>query len=271
MGKEEQVEEREVLESIFPEEITGSSPSPELLIRPKTDLHTARESPEIHLTPGPDISETEFRIDVKLDLPGKPSDDSAEPPSFVLAVRYPDEYPDEAPHLDMLAPTTASASASAAPVPSHPHFSVGEDREALLAGLADTIQENLGIAMVFTLVSALKEAAEQLIQDREDAAQRVVEERAREAERRENAKFHGTPVTPETFLRWREGFLAEMEERRAREEEERLAELKKAKIREPVKLTGKQLWQQGLVGKVDEGDDEDGVLADGVEQLKVEG
>ncbi|TFB04142.1 hypothetical protein CCMA1212_003480 [Trichoderma ghanense] len=227
MGREEQVEEREVLESIFPDEIT-------------------------------DISETEFRIKVTLDIPGE--DDNPEPPHFLLSVRYPDDYPDAAPHLDILSSPSS---------PPHPHFSVSEDRDKLLADLADTITENLGMAMVFTLYSSLKEAAEQLIQDRKDAAERAREEEQLAAEREENKKFHGTPVTPETFMKWREGFLKEMEEKRLREEEERLAEMKKARIKEPVRLTGRQLWERGLAGKGEEEDEEEG-LADGVEQLKVE-
>ncbi|KAL7786252.1 ubiquitin-conjugating enzyme/RWD-like protein [Trichoderma ceciliae] len=230
MGREEQVEEREVLESIFPEEIT-------------------------------DISQTEFRIKVALDIPGEEAPEDEEPPSFLLSVRYPDEYPDVAPRLDIIAPPNA---------PFHPHFNVGDDRDLLLANLGDTIQENLGMAMIFTLYSTLKEAAEQLVQDRKDVEAKVKEEEQLAAEREENKKFHGTPVTPETFLKWRDDFFREMEEQRTRDEEERLAELKKAKVKEPVKLTGRQLWEKGLAGKVEEDEDEEGVLADGVEQLKVE-
>jgi hypothetical protein len=154
--------------------------------------------------------------------------------------------------------------------PRHPHFSVADDKTQLLQGLEETIQENLGIAMIFTVVTALKENAEQLITDRRGEAAKLREEKLLEAEREENKKFQGTPVTPETFLKWREGFLKEMEDERIRAEEERLAELKKAKVKEDKKLTGKQLWERGLVGKVDEGDEEDGVLAEGVEALKVE-
>ena len=123
--------------------------------------------------------------------------------------------------------------------------------------------------MVFTLYSSLKEAAEQLIQDRKAAEEKAREEEQLAAEREENKKFHGTPVTPETFMKWREGFLKEMEEKRLREEEERLAEMKKARIKEPVRLTGRQLWERGLAGKGEEEEEEEG-LADGVEQLKVE-
>ncbi|CAJ2513320.1 Uu.00g014390.m01.CDS01 [Anthostomella pinea] len=233
MGKEEQVEEREVLDSIFPDEIT-------------------------------DISETEYRITIKLNLPEVEDVDADSPENdevaMILHVKYPEAYPDEAPALD-LSPANSGAS--------HPRFSVAADKEYLLRHLDDTIQENLGMAMVFALVTELTEAAEQLVAERRAETQRAHEEVLRAAEREENKKFHGTPVTPETFLQWREGFLKEMEELRAREEEERLAELKKARVKEPVKLTGRQLWERGLVGKIDEGEDDE-PLADQVDKLKLE-
>lgn len=167
------------------------------------------------------------------------------------------------PHLEIQAIPNA---------PTHPHFSVAEDREQLLAGLDETIQENMGMAMVFTIVSTLKDAAEQIIQDRKDVIAKAHEEEKLAAEREENKKFEGTRVTPETFLKWREGFLKEMAEKRAREEEERLAELKKAKVKEPVKLTGRQLWERGLAttGDEEEGEDEDGAPAEAMQKLKVE-
>ncbi|KAI0012919.1 RWD-domain-containing protein [Xylariaceae sp. FL0662B] len=242
MGKEEQAEEREVLDSIFPEEIT-------------------------------DISDSEYRIAVTLDPPhdggGGDDDGSSEPPTLILHVRYPENYPDEAPILDLSAPQNQNGgNNNATPPRPHPHFAVAADKAQLLHVLDGTVQENLGMAMIFTVVSALKEAAEQLIADRREAAARVREEALLEAERAENQKFHGTPVTPDTFARWRDGFLREMEEQRRREEEERLAELKKARVKEPARLTGKQLWERGLVGKGDEGDEDD-APAEQVEKLKI--
>ncbi|KAI0197780.1 RWD domain-containing protein [Astrocystis sublimbata] len=230
MGREEQIEEREVLDSIFPEEIT-------------------------------DISDTEYRIAVKLD-PAEydtPEGEESEPPTIILHVRYPDAYPDEAPILDLSPPANA---------PPHPRFSVSADKDALLKGLDATIEENLGMAMVFTLVTTLTELAEQLMTDRKDAVNRVREEAALAAEREENKKFHGTPVTPETFLKWRDDFRREMEENRQREEEERLAELKKARVKEATRLTGRQLWERGLAGKGDE-EELDEPPTEQVEKLKV--
>ncbi|KZZ96031.1 Ubiquitin-conjugating enzyme/RWD-like protein [Moelleriella libera RCEF 2490] len=252
MGRDEQIEEREVLESIFPEEIT-------------------------------DLSETEFQITIKLDVGGDSSEAAAAAgddeeaaaaggegdaaaPAFLLQVRYTDEYPDAAPHLDLLAPGGPAAHP-------HQHFSIGEDRELLLARAHETVQENLGMAMVFAVVSTVKEAAEQLIQDRRDVVAAAREEAALAAEREENKKFHGTQVTPETFWAWRDGFLRELADRARRDEEDRLAELKRARVKEePVRLTGKQLWQGGLASAADEdeGGDDDGVPVDGVEKLAVD-
>ncbi|KAI1410778.1 RWD-domain-containing protein [Hypoxylon sp. FL1857] len=231
MGREEQVEEREVLDSIFPDEIT-------------------------------DISDTEYRISIKLDLPDDDhngDDEAPEPPTLVLYVRYPENYPDEAPILDLSPPQNATP---------HPHFSVAADKDQLLKGLEDTIQENIGMAMIFTLVTTLKEEAEQLITKRKEETAKAHEEALLAAEREENKKFHGTPVTPETFMKWREGFLKEMEEKQRKEEEEKLAELKKAKVKEPVRLTGRQLWERGLVGKGDD-EDEDSIPTEQVQELKI--
>ncbi|KAG8675237.1 Protein gir2 [Fusarium poae] len=227
MGREDQVEEREVLESIFPEEIT-------------------------------DISETEFRVSVALDIP---DEEDKEPPSMLLQVRYPEDYPEKPPHLDILTPPNAI---------SHEHFNVAEDRDQLLASLDETIQENLGMAMIFAIVSTLKDNAEQLIQERKDVITRAHEEAAQAAEAEENKKFHGTRVTPETFIKWREGFIKEMEEKRQQEEDDRLAEMKKAKVKEPARLTGRQLWERGLASKGDDDEEDDDMPVEGVEKLKVE-
>lgn len=180
---------------------------------------------------------------------------------MLLHVRYPEAYPDVAPHLDLSPPQNNST---------HPFFSVAGDKHQLLDDLQATVDENLGMAMVFTLVSTIKEAAEQLVLERKEVMVKAQEERAAAAEREENKKFQGTPVNPETFMKWRKDFLQEMEDIRTREEDERLAELKKARVKEAIKLTGRQIWERGLAGKGDEGDEDDVPgLEDGVEKLKV--
>ena len=177
-------------------------------------------------------------------------------------MRYPEDYPDKAPNLELSAPQNA---------PAHEYFNVADDKEQLLEGLAETIEENLGMAMVFTLVSTLKEAAEQLVVERREVTEKAREEALLEAERKENQKFHGTLVTPEVFIKWRENFLKEMEEIRLKEEEEKAAESKKTKTKEPVKITGKQLWETGLAGRADqEGEEDDSMIpTEGIESIKI--
>jgi len=128
------------------------------------------------------------------------------------------------------------------------------------------------MAMIFTLVSSLKDCAEMLIAERQNAAQAEREVALKKAEEEENAKFHGTPVTRETFLAWRKKFVAEMEEAERKRQEEAIAEDKKKKgVKEEVRLTGKQLWERGLAGKgeeEEEEDEKDGL--EGMDKLKIE-
>lgn len=181
---------------------------------------------------------------------------------MVLTVRYPEDYPDKAPNLD-LSPADDGAA-------KHPMFNVAEDKDELLKALEPVIEENLGMAMVFTLVTTLKDEAEQIVERRKQDALRAHEEVLAAAEREENKKFHGTPVTRETFLQWREGFIKEMEEDQRREEEERAAEMKKARIKDPTKLTGRQLWERGLAkGEEVEDAEDDAAPTDEMEKLKV--
>ena len=182
---------------------------------------------------------------------------------IILGVQYPPNYPDEPPRLDLSAPPNARK---------HQWLDIQEDKAGLLDSLQPTIEENLGMAMVFTLVSSLKDGAESLIAERRHAAQAEREAALRKAEEEENAKFHGTPVTRETFLAWRENFMADMEEaERKRQEEAIMEDKKKRGVREEVRLTGRQLWERGLAGKGDdEEEEEEGDGLEGAGKLKIE-
>jgi hypothetical protein len=269
MGREEQVEEREVLDSIFPDEIQGGSKSNPLQSYGELGCLSPQYiqlfSYQISLTQSTDISETEYRISVLLDIINDDGDES-QPPTILLQVKYPEAYPEEPPILDLLPVPNASV---------HPYFSVVGDKATLLGDLKDTIEENMGMAMIFTLYSTLKDNAEQLVADRQAKARHEHEQKLLAAEREENKKFHGTPVTPETFKAWREGFRKEMEEQRVKEDDaEEAAEKKRNRGKDAViQLTGKQLWERGLAGKVDEDeieDDDDSTLVEGVEKINVE-
>ncbi|KAF2832959.1 RWD-domain-containing protein [Ophiobolus disseminans] len=236
MGTEDQQEEREVLESIFPDEIT-------VLIASRAD-----------------VSETEFRILVKLD-DGRHEDDESEEeqPTIILNVQYPPNYPDEAPRLDITQPPNA---------PKHIYLDIQEDKSRLLSSLTETIEENLGMAMIFTLVTVLKDSAELLITERQNAKQALADMAAAKLEEEENKKFQGEAVTRESFLAWRNRFYKEQEDGDKKAQEDKELEDKKARVKkEEKKMTGRELWEKGLVGKVeDEDDEEDGV---DIEKLKI--
>lgn len=235
MGIDEQKEEREVLDSIFPDEIT-------------------------------DISETSYRISIALDLPNHapPLSDEDDVLTLLLNVSYPDTYPDVAPNLDITSPPNA---------PKYSLLDIAADKPQLLDSLGPVIEESLGMAMVFTLVSTLKETAEQLMADRQRQEEEIVAVAARQKEEEENRKFHGEKVTRERFLEWRDKFRAEMEEkdRMKREEEEGELKGKRTVKVEEKKLSGRQLWESGLVKKGDDeiGEGEVDGIANGVGEMKM--
>ncbi|KAI9891802.1 MAG: hypothetical protein M1814_002367 [Vezdaea aestivalis] len=209
MGLDEQKEEREVLDSIYADEIT-------------------------------DISETQYQIAIPLDVTIEDGDES-EPPTIVLQVTYPPTYPDVAPELALHDPPSASK---------YTHLDLSEDAPSLLAKLTPTIEENIGIQMIFTLASCMKEEAEALIASRQAAVRAAQEAVIAQAEMEENRKFQGETVTRESFTRWRDGFVMERELAKELEkaEEERGKKIEK-------KLTGKELWERGLVGKTGDGEE----------------
>lgn len=133
--------------------------------------------------------------------------------------------------------------------------------------------------MIFTLIQAVKDGAEALVAERVAAAERAVDDRRRQEEAAEEAKFMGEKVTRERFAEWRDRFRALMleeedERRRAREEKEGVAAGggKKGAGGPGEKMTGRELWEKGLVGKAEEdlGEDEAGAVpVGGMEGLKV--
>lgn len=128
------------------------------------------------------------------------------------------------------------------------------------------------MAMVFSLVSTLKDAAETLIQERLDeqaAAREVIRARAEEEE---NRKFVGEAVTKESFLKWRDEFKKEQEdeERRLADEKELEDKKKRGGAKEERKLTGRELFEGGLAGRAGEEEEDEEQLAEILEKNKIE-
>ncbi|EIW60479.1 RWD-domain-containing protein [Trametes versicolor FP-101664 SS1] len=217
MSAEVLAEEFEVLESIYPEELTK-------------------------------LSEREIRIEVEPDDPV----DGIEPLTITLDVEYTDEYPDVLPTFTL-------------------DSTQGELEEAELTHLHDELQrvgeENLGMAMTFTLVTHLRERLSAIMREREERDRHEAAEKERKALEAEEARTRGTPVTVESFKAWKIKFDKELAVKRAREDEERLKGWS-AKEREEyrkalTRLSGRQLFERDQnLAALDEDVDEEGVSVD---------
>lgn len=113
------------------------------------------------------------------------------------------------------------------------------DIEKMQALLEEQVEENLGMAVVYALVTAAQEwLTEKVSADVEvEVDPEIAKKAAEEAEERRLAEMRrlGTPVTPETFAPWKVRFYAELAAARARSQ--------KAKESEG-RITGKQFFLQ---------------------------
>ncbi|OLL24646.1 RWD domain-containing protein 1 [Neolecta irregularis DAH-3] len=175
------------------------------------------------------IADGYFRLRVHLEAPGRP-----EPVIAHLVVLYTAKYPDEAPELVIELDDTDDKL-----------LITDEDKPALLQKLEAIVSENIGMAMIFSIVEGLKEAGTELLEFKRKRATQLEEERqnALYEARPNGSKFRGTPVTRETFMQWRKKFEAEMAALASNaNEEEQTGTLLRLKKQE-VKLTGKQLFE----------------------------
>ncbi|KFO31257.1 RWD domain-containing protein 1 [Fukomys damarensis] len=123
-----------------------------------------------------------------------------------LKFTYSEKYPDEAPLYEIFSQENL------------------EDNDVIdiLKLLALQAEENLGVVMIFTLVTAVQEKLNEIdqLKTRREEEKKLKEKEAEEAEKQ---LFHGTPVTIENFLRWKAKFdaeLLEIKRKRMKEEEQ---------------------------------------------------
>lgn len=196
----ELAEEIEILESIYPEELTK-------------------------------LSETSLAIRVEPDEP--PENPEDENLIFSLTLRYPDDYPNVLPDFDL--------------VPIEGELT-SEEEDALRAGMREQGEQNIGMAMTFTMVSYLREELLSLTRSRAERRRKEEHEKERLALEVEEAKTRGTPVTAESFAAWRSKFEQEIKIKRQKDEEDKLKNLSSKEReelkRQAVRPTGKQLFEQ---------------------------
>ncbi|CAK7896731.1 protein Gir2p [[Candida] anglica] len=222
---EEQTQELEVLQSIYPDEL------------------------EI-------LSETHFTVRLNLDT------NTDRKHALVLEVKYPAEYPEVVPVLDIEVGEDEEDEDDYYGSDDDDDIDSDEERNRQAVNLAESIdfekkdlstlldkineeaEMNLGMPSVFALTSQLKEEAEQLFQNKIDAAQRKYDRELVEREMEEQKKFNGTKVTRESWLEWRNKFREEM----------KVAEKDKALFdaMHNGKMSGREIFEKGLAGDEDE-------------------
>lgn len=211
--KEEQSQEIEILQSIYPDEL------------------------EI-------ISETEFNILLKLET------NSERVHYLKLNIVYPETYPEVAPGIKVLLGEVEEEDEESededSDEESSPKLTLisemiefdSSDLKELENKLIEEAEDQLGMPSVFALASSLKDQAEELFAKKVDIKQKEYDNELLAKEREEQKKFYGTKCTVETFNAWRAKFRKEMGY------EFRLQ--KRLEALHGGKLTGKEIFEKGL-------------------------
>ncbi|OWZ02662.1 hypothetical protein PHMEG_00025735 [Phytophthora megakarya] len=182
--------------------------------------------------------------------------------ALLLKASIPETYPDIEPEIEVVVKKGLADS------------QVKEIKQLL----TQQIQENMGMAMMYTLSEAVREYLVENNREGNDGSEhqemlrrmelKKKKEEKVEADKLEQAnaddeekrrEFHGTPVTVETFAAWKAKFDAEM------------AGTKKVSLKDEstAKLTGRQLWKTGMV--TEDGAEEAEAEAEGEDAAEHEG
>ncbi|XP_076466527.1 RWD domain-containing protein 1-like [Babylonia areolata] len=174
---EEQRNEIEALESIYPEEIEILQDSPRHVFNVKVASQDLEDNYQ--------DSDNEVKV------------------RCTVQFTYTSTYPDEPPLME-LASTDG----------------LEEDQiEMILDFLKEEAESNVGMAMVFTIISALQEKLTVLVEDSKRLAEERKVQKAREEEEAAQKRFDGTRVTIESFMAWKTKFDAERKERKRLEKD----------------------------------------------------
>ncbi|KHN75068.1 RWD domain-containing protein 1 [Toxocara canis] len=82
--------------------------------------------------------------------------------------------------------------------------------QRVIRGLLTVAEENVGMPMAFTVVSALQDHMCSLVEEKNMEKERDEEKKKEEEEALAKKKFEGTRVTTESFMAWKRKFDAEM-------------------------------------------------------------
>lgn len=183
--KEEQKDEIEALEAIYPEEIKVLETDPNYVFVIEIAPQGIEETDELAMVT------IQFTLD--------------------------DTYPDTVPVMEI----------------TDSHNLDDQRLDEIMEHVNTVAQENVGMVMVFTIVSSVQEKISDIIEETKITREEEKSRKQKEHEEKERKIFEGTRVTVETFLAWKTKFDAEMKE------------FKKSEIStSSSKLTGKELFFQ---------------------------
>ncbi|KAJ1722978.1 rwd domain-containing protein [Coemansia erecta] len=177
--------------------------------------------------------------------------DDIRPCTLQLTVEYTPTYPDELPVFEV----ALADEGNDAPLTDIDAELADADIDYLTQKTRETGEESLGMAMVFAMASSLKEVAIERLLKKTADLKRIKDQRIQKEIEAEQAKFIGTPVTRESFMEWKARFEAEMVDvaRLAAEAEERQGARRAAAAaagslaagaKKDSRLTGRQLFEQ---------------------------
>ncbi|CAB04837.2 RWD domain-containing protein [Caenorhabditis elegans] len=171
---------------------------------------------EIHVA-SRDYPNIELSIQLKSNQYEDPTDDDFD---VELGIEFTENYPDEIPIITLNGIEDA--------------FTAERIAESI-DKLRSVAEENLGMVMVFAIVSALQDEIGELVDVKKRAKEEKVEIEKEKKEAESRKKFEGTVVTPDTFRAWKDRFDEERKAEIDAAEKERLASL-------AGRLTGRQLF-----------------------------
>lgn len=238
--QEEQNQELEVLESIYPDELEV----------------VKRKYPDVH-----------FRILLKLELPLEDLSLLTREHSIEVDFHLPANYPEEPPLITLHPIETPLAGHDESDPKKNDEEQAYDDHgNKIISHLQDNansihldrympelqvqIEEHikddmlLGMQMCFALLTSIKDHCESWFQEQFEKLEKEHERELQERDREEQRKFFGTSVTPTSFLEWRGKFRQEfkIDER----------DFNRRSLVHHGRLTGRQIFEKGLAGEEEE-------------------
>ncbi|KAK9372408.1 RWD domain-containing protein [Lipomyces chichibuensis] len=233
--EEERAQELELLQSMYPDEMTVLSP-------------------------------TVFTISIRLEPPTSSNGGTLKSSnqSLLVRVEYTANYPETAPVIELNLEQGVVEKDDAEDGNDGKTFEElivldSSDLGTLNEKARQEAEENLGFPSVFAIMSSLKDQAESILQEKQAEREREREAKIREEEEKEQAKFRGTLVNRENFFEWRRKFKAEMSlvNKDGKDEETK------------KRPTGREIFEKGLDGSRHSDEDDDESLQQGVKNVSI--